>query len=223
MIRTEERNELENEALLDSILEVTTGKEEEKADVQDVPVEDKMEDLTLAEDENIPEEETDSSEEGLSEEEEEEETIEEKSPKQKKEEEKSFRMKRLLRKALREDDGEGGNLKDMFNDMQISGEWLKRHWTFLLLVFVCMLVFVTNRYQAQQEIIEEARLKQELNDWRFIWLTQFSELTRSSRQSFIEESLKQRGDSTLKPSKVAPFILKVEGKKENGKYKQDKQ
>lgn len=128
-----------------------------------------------------------------------------------KKQEKSTKMKRMLRKMLRDDDSdeEGGSLSDMFTDIQISGEWLKHHWSFLFIMFVCMLLFVTNRYQAQQEIIEEARLKQELHDWKYVWLTQFSELTRSTRQSHIEESLRQRGDSTLKQSKEAPFIIKV--------------
>lgn len=123
--------------------------------------------------------------------------------------EKNFKMKRLLRNMLRDDDSEGASLKDMFNDIQISREWLRHHWSFLLIVFVCMLAFVSNRYEAQQEIIEEAKLKQELNDWKYIWLTQFSELTRSSRQSHIESTLRQRGDTTLRLSKEAPFLIKV--------------
>lgn len=119
------------------------------------------------------------------------------------------KRKNLLGALLRDDDGDGDSLKDMFKDMRISGEWMMQHWAFILLFFTCMLVFVTNRYQAQQEIIEEAKLKQELNDCKYIWLTRFSELTRSSRQSQIEEHLLQRGDSTLKASKDAPFIIKV--------------
>ena len=161
------------------------------------------------------EEEEELSEEITEEEEETEETGEEDEPAEPKagtrearKQEDNFRMRRLLRNALRDED-EGGGLKDMFNDIQISGEWLKRHWSFLVIVTVCMLLFVTNRYQAQQEIIEESRLRQELNDWKYVWLTQFSELTRSSRQSYIEESLRQKGDSTLKPSKEAPFIIKA--------------
>ena len=124
------------------------------------------------------------------------------------EQEKNFKMRRLLRHVLRDDDAEGGSLKDMFNDLQISKEWLKRHWSFLVIVFICMLLFVTNRYAAQQDLIEESKLKQELNDWKYMWLTQYCELTRSSRQSQIEEALKQRGDSTLKPRKEAPFLIK---------------
>lgn len=206
-----DKNELTNEELLNKILEVDTGKEEEKAEAQGVAMEED-DDEALTSEANAPEEEDDDVTEGNMDEGAE--TDEEVTPKE--EEDRTTKMKRLLRNTLRDDDSEGGSLKDVFNDMQISQEWLKRHWSFLFIVFVCMLAFVTNRYQAQQEIIEESKLKQELNDWKYIWLTQFSELTRSSRQSFIEESLKQRGDSTLKPSKVAPFIIKVDGNNNNG-------
>lgn len=119
---------------------------------------------------------------------------------------KSHKKRKLLRRLLNGDEDDDESISD---DIQISGKWVKRHWSFLLLLFLCMLVFVTNRYQAQQEIIEEARLKEELQDWKYVWLTQFSELTRTTRQSYIEESLKQRGDSTLKPSKETPFIIKA--------------
>ena len=189
---------------------VVDENEDENEDEDEDEGEEGNEDENEDEDEETEEEET--------EEEEEEEETEQVSAKEKekqspsssgKDEEQNFKMRRLLRNMLRDDDSEGGSLKDMFNDIQISGEWVKRHWSFLLIVFICMLLFVTNRYQAQQEIIEEARLKQELNDWKYVWLTQFSELTRSSRQSHIEESLKHRGDSTLKLSKDAPFIIKV--------------
>ena len=184
---TERQDSQDEESLVEDILE---GESEEK-------VEPDEEDI----DEASEEEETD---EDLSEEEEASQPTEDE-----KELAKTFKMRRLLRAMLRDEDSEGGSMKDMFDDIQISGEWLKRHWSFILIVVVCMLLFVTNRYQAQQEIIEESRLKRELNDIRFIWLTQFCELTRSQRQSQIEETLIQRGDTTLKPRKEAPFLIKA--------------
>ena len=184
---TERQDSQDEENLVEGILE---GESEEE-------VEPGEEDI----DEASEEEETD---EDLSEEEEASQPTEDE-----KELAKTFKMRRLLRAMLRDEDSEGGSMKDMFDDIQISGEWLKRHWSFILIVVVCMLLFVTNRYQAQQEIIEESRLKRELNDIRFIWLTQFCELTRSQRQSQIEETLIQRGDTTLKPRKEAPFLIKA--------------
>lgn len=184
---TERQDSQDEESLVEGILE-GESEEEVEPDEEDI-------------DEASEEEETD---EDLSEEEEASQSTEDE-----KELAKTFKMRRLLRAMLRDEDSEGGSMKDMFDDIQISGEWLKRHWSFILIVVVCMLLFVTNRYQAQQEIIEESRLKRELNDIRFIWLTQFCELTRSQRQSQIEETLIQRGDTTLKPRKEAPFLIKA--------------
>lgn len=184
---TERQDSQDEESLVEDILE-GESEEEVEPDEEDI-------------DEASEEEETD---EDLSEEEEASQPTEDE-----KELAKTFKMRRLLRAMLRDEDSEGGSMKDMFDDIQISGEWLKRHWSFILIVVVCMLLFVTNRYQAQQEIIEESRLKRELNDIRFIWLTQFCELTRSQRQSQIEETLIQRGDTTLKPRKEAPFLIKA--------------
>lgn len=184
---TERQDSQDEESLVEDILE-GESEEEVEPDEEDI-------------DEASEEEETD---EDLSEEEEASQPTEDE-----KKLAKTFKMRRLLRAMLRDEDSEGGSMKDMFDDIQISGEWLKRHWSFILIVVVCMLLFVTNRYQAQQEIIEESRLKRELNDIRFIWLTQFCELTRSQRQSQIEETLIQRGDTTLKPRKEAPFLIKA--------------
>lgn len=184
---TERQDSQDEESLVEDILE-GESEEEVEPDEEDI-------------DEASEEEETD---EDLSEEEEASQPTEDE-----KELAKTFKMRRLLRAMLRDEDSEGGSMKDMFDDIQISGEWLKRHWSFILIVVVCMLLFVTNRYQAQQEIIEESRLERELNDIRFIWLTQFCELTRSQRQSQIEETLIQRGDTTLKPRKEAPFLIKA--------------
>lgn len=204
MTPTDDKNILENEAILDDILEVSVGEEAESSQPQAETEAKDTDALANSEVDVADYNDTDIEEDNDTNASQENKVNVAPAPL-----DKSTKMRRLLRNMLRDDENETGSLKDMFNDIQISGEWLKRHWSFLLIVFICMLLFVTNRYQAQQEIIEEARLRRELNDWKYVWLTQFSELTRSSRQSNIEESLKQRGDSTLKLSKEAPFIIKV--------------
>lgn len=214
MTTSDDTNRLQNEDILKDILEVTVGEDPMNAPQTKETEEEGLPGDTEGSD-NPVEVANETDEEAILEEEPEAEhdngiiTEDAENENSEEPEDKSIRMRRLLRNMMRDDENDTGSLKDMFNDLQISGEWLKKHWSFLMIVFVCMLLFVTNRYQAQQEIIEEARLKQELNDWKYIWLTQFSELTRSTRQSNIEESLKQRGDSTLKLSKEAPFIIKV--------------
>ncbi|MCQ2196136.1 MAG: hypothetical protein MJZ60_01270 [Bacteroidaceae bacterium] len=113
--------------------------------------------------------------------------------------------------ALLNNEGENNitSIKDLYKSFHIDGTWFKRNWSFLLTVFGCLLAFVTNRYQAQQEMIEEDQLRKELAEMRYKWLTRFSELTTSTRQSQIENRLKQLGDTTLTYSKQAPFIIRA--------------
>ena len=123
---------------------------------------------------------------------------------------KGSRKRRLLISLLN-NEGENNitNFKDLYKSVSLNGEWFRRNLSFILTITACLLIFVTNRYQAQQEVIEEARLKKELTEMKYKWLTRFSELTTSTRQSRIEDKLKQIGDSTLTHSTLAPFIIRA--------------
>lgn len=118
--------------------------------------------------------------------------------------------KRLWDTLQIDPDVNASSLKEVIGSIQLNGEWFRKNMLFFFVLTLCLLAFVTNRYQAQQEMIEEAELKSELNEIRYIWLTRFSELTTAQRQSQIEERLKQHGDSTLQLSKEAPFIIKTD-------------
>lgn len=120
------------------------------------------------------------------------------------------RRKRVMTSLLN-NEGEANvtNFKDLIKSIDLNGEWFRRNLFFICLVTVSLLIFVTNRYQAQQEQIEEDNLKRELAEMRYKWLTRFSELTSSTRQSQIEKQLIQNGDTELKHSKKPPFIIRT--------------
>lgn len=120
------------------------------------------------------------------------------------------RKKTLMHSLLNDGDSDATNLKELLKSIEFNGEWFRHNIKLIMVLTACVLLCITNRYQAQQEMIEEAELKRELADMKYIWLTRFSELTTSTRQSQIEEQLKQNGDSTLTPSKDAPFIIRVQ-------------
>lgn len=105
------------------------------------------------------------------------------------------------------DAGEGRSLKDVIQSMNIDGRWFFEQIPLLLLILGGLLLIVTNRYQAQQEIIEKEQLQNDVEDWHFRALTRSSELTTRTRQSKIEERLKQLGDSTLTAPKEPPFTI----------------
>ena len=118
--------------------------------------------------------------------------------------------RRLLASLFTEgesESGEGKNLKDVVKGMNIDGRWFFRQIPVLLLILFGILLMVTNRYQAQQEIIEKEKLQSEVEDWRFKSLTRFSELTTKTRQSQIELRLKELGDSLLTAPKEPPFTI----------------
>lgn len=127
------------------------------------------------------------------------------------EENKSSQRRRNLMGALLNNEGEANvtNFRDLFRSIDLNGEWFRRNLLFIFLLTGCLVVLVTNRYQAQQEQIEEAELKNELAEMKYKWLTRFSELTTSTRQSEIERQLKENGDYTLTPSRKSPFLIRA--------------
>ena len=106
-----------------------------------------------------------------------------------------------------ETEGEGKSMREVMQSMSIDGKWFFRQIPLLILILFGILLLVTNRYQAQQEIIEKEELQKEVEDWRYRSLTRSSELTTMTRQSKIEERLKALGDSALAPAKVPPFTI----------------
>lgn len=93
--------------------------------------------------------------------------------------------------------------------LDAAPRWFLSQWKMLLLVLAGIFLYVTNGYQAQVEMMKETELEAELKDWRYRSITRVSELTQLCRQSQLEQKLREKGDSTLTPSKVAPFIIKV--------------
>jgi len=111
-----------------------------------------------------------------------------------------------------ESEGEEGSrsLRDLISGTEINAQWFIRQIPLFLLVLAGCIGFVTNRYLGQIDLIEKARLEDEVMDWKYRSLTRSSELTEQTRQSQIEEMLKVRGDSTLTPATEPPFTINTE-------------
>ena len=119
--------------------------------------------------------------------------------------------KEKLMRSLVSDDDEvdeltAANIRQM---LDAAPRWFLSQWKMLLLILAGIFLYITNGYQAQVEMMKETELEAELKDWRYRSITRVSELTQLCRQSQLEQKLREQGDSTLTPSKVAPFIIKV--------------
>ena len=93
--------------------------------------------------------------------------------------------------------------------LDAAPRWFLRQWKMLLLCLAGIFLYITNGYQAQMEMMKESELEAELKDWRYRCITRVSELTLLCRQSQLELKLREQGDSTLLPSKVAPYVINV--------------
>ncbi len=118
--------------------------------------------------------------------------------------------KEKLMRSLVSDDDEvdeltAANIRQM---LDAAPRWFLSQWKMLLLILAGIFLYITNGYQAQVEMMKETELEAELKDWRYRCITRISELTLLCRQSQLEQMLREQGDSTLTPSKVAPFIIK---------------
>ena len=118
--------------------------------------------------------------------------------------------KEKLMRSLVSDDDEvdeltAANIRQM---LDAAPRWFLSQWKMLLLILAGIFLYITNGYQAQVEMMKETELEAELKDWRYRSITRVSELTLLCRQSQLERRLREQGDSTLLPSKVAPFIIK---------------
>jgi hypothetical protein len=119
--------------------------------------------------------------------------------------------KEKLMRSLVSDDDEvdeltAANIRQM---LDAAPRWFLSQWKMLLLVLAGIFLYITNGYQAQVEMMKENELEAELKDWRYRSISRVSELTQLCRQSQLEQKLREQGDSTLTPSKVAPFIINV--------------
>lgn len=84
----------------------------------------------------------------------------------------------------------------------------KQIWVFLLIAFFA-LVYISNRYSCQQDLIEINKLQEELLDAKYKALSSSSQMTEKSRESNVLEMLKNNKDSLLKTPNQPPYIITV--------------
>ena len=81
-------------------------------------------------------------------------------------------------------------------------------WLFLLIAFI-LLIYISNRYSCQQDLIEIDKLKRELQDARYKALSTSSQITEKSRESNVLNMLNDNKDSVLHIANQPPFIINV--------------
>lgn len=81
-------------------------------------------------------------------------------------------------------------------------------WLITLIVFF-IIVYISNRYSVQQQLLEIDVLNKELKDAKYKALSSSSELTERCRESRVLEMLRHNKDSILKMPSQPPYIINV--------------
>lgn len=89
----------------------------------------------------------------------------------------------------------------------LAGAWFRKQFFYIVMVIGMIIVYISNRYNCQQQLIEQKSLNDTLLDRRFKALTRSSQLKERMRRGYIEEVLT---DTTLQTSNTPSFNLKVD-------------
>ena len=96
----------------------------------------------------------------------------------------------------------------------LGGDWLtadllRRQLGVLLLIVIFIIIYISNRYSCQKDMLEIDRLNTELIDAKYRALSSSSELTEKCRESNVLKMLQTNKDSMLRIPSQPPYIIEV--------------
>lgn len=124
-------------------------------------------------------------------------------------------IKEAIAEQAREDErphSSNFTLRKVLGGDILTAQMLRNNIWLIVLIVGFVVIYITNRYQVQKDLIELDKLKTELDDAKYRALSSSSNLTEKSRESHVLESLSQGPDSTLKMSDRPPYIIEVPDK-----------
>ncbi len=95
--------------------------------------------------------------------------------------------------------------RDVMGGKYLTGAWIRHNIKYILLLIVMVLLYISNRYNCQQALIEGKQLSDTLMDRRYKALTARSQLLELTLRSNVEENLQ---DSTLHVPQKPIFVVK---------------
>lgn len=124
-------------------------------------------------------------------------------------------LKEAIQEQAREDEQPSSatfTLRKILGGDILTGNVIKSQiWLIVLIVFFVIL-YISNRYSVQKDLLEIDRLNKELKDAKHKALSSSSQLTEKCRESHVLEMLKNNQDSTLKMPNQPPYIIQIPNK-----------
>lgn len=121
-------------------------------------------------------------------------------------------LKTIIREQTAEEDMPfTGNvtLRKILGGDILSAEVIRKQVWLIMLISLFIVVYISNRYKCQQDLILINSLKEQLKDAKYRALSSSSDLTQQTRESMVLEHLRDDKDSTLHIATQPPYIINV--------------
>lgn len=92
-------------------------------------------------------------------------------------------------------------MQDILNGNIFTKGWMKRQYKLFFLIFVLMIVYIFEGYQAQSRQARLVQLRRDIKDAQYEYLSISAELSEMTRQSAISKKLQEAG-SNVKESNL---------------------
>ena len=121
-------------------------------------------------------------------------------------------LKEVIAKQAIEEEASGSSsftLRKILGGDILTAQIIRRQiWLVILIVFF-VIIYISNRYNIQNDIIELDKLQKELQDTKYKALSTSSQITEKSRESNVIDMLKNNKDSVLHIATQPPYIINV--------------
>ena len=117
----------------------------------------------------------------------------------------------IAKQAIEEEASESSSftLRKILGGDILTAQIMRRQiWLVILIVFF-VIIYISNRYNIQNDIIELDKLQKELQDTKYKALSTSSQITEKSRESNVLDMLKNNKDSVLHIATQPPYIINV--------------
>lgn len=91
----------------------------------------------------------------------------------------------------------------------LTAQVIRRQIWLIVLIVGFTVIYISNRYNIQQDLIEIDKLQNELQDAKYKALSSSSQITEKSRESNVLNMLKNNKDSVLHIATQPPYIINV--------------
>ncbi len=121
-------------------------------------------------------------------------------------------LQHALREQAREDEQEQSRnftLRKILGGDFLTARMIRQQIGLILLIVFFIIIYISNRYSCDKDLIEIDRLNKELLDAKFRALSSSSELTERCRESNVLQMLKNNKDSILKIPSQPPYIINI--------------